>query len=163
EDAEEAPNEIIRLVSVIRGNVQFRMCCQPSFNYGTCPHQLQMSERNCTFLPADSNCSGITLCSTVAIAPQSQSIVSEFSLQAGEKAGFVLIGERAEGQLELNPLEQRFLRASNFWRAWLSKSTYKGRWREMVHRSALLLKLLISRKHGSLIAAPTFSLPEGIG
>jgi GH15 family glucan-1,4-alpha-glucosidase len=33
----------------------------------------------------------------------------------------------------------------------------------MVNRSGLLLKLLISRQHGSLIAAPTFSLPERIG
>src|SRR5439155_1002054 len=40
---------------------------------------------------------------------------------------------------------------------------YKGRWREMVNRSALMLKLLISREHGSLIAAPTFSVPEQIG
>ncbi len=45
----------------------------------------------------------------------------------------------------------------------MAKSKYKGRWREMVQRSALLLKLLISREHGSLIAAPTFSLPEKIG
>ena len=33
----------------------------------------------------------------------------------------------------------------------------------MVNRSALMLKMLISREHGSLIAAPTFSLPEQIG
>jgi GH15 family glucan-1,4-alpha-glucosidase len=50
-----------------------------------------------------------------------------------------------------------------FWKTWMAKSKYKGRWREMVRRSALLLKLLISREHGSLIAAPTFSLPEKIG
>src|SRR5712664_76472 len=60
-------------------------------------------------------------------------------------------------------LDQRFRNTAQFWKAWISKSRYKGRWREMVHRSALLLKLLISRKHGSLIAAPTFSLPESIG
>jgi len=29
-----------------------------------------------------------------------------------------------------------------FWRSWLSASRYRGRWREVVHRSALTLKLL---------------------
>jgi GH15 family glucan-1,4-alpha-glucosidase len=164
EDEEEAPNEIIRLVSVIRGSVQFHMLCQPRFNYGTCAHHLRISERNATFLPADNSCLGITLRSTMPIAAQSQDIVTEFSLQAGEKAAFVLAGADAEGQpLDLEELEQRSLRTVGFWKTWISKSTYKGRWREMVHRSALLLKLLTSRKHGSLIAAPTFALPESIG
>ena len=58
---------------------------------------------------------------------------------------------------------QRFQQTARFWKTWIAKSKYKGRWREMVNRSALMLKLLISRKHGSLIAAPTFSLPESIG
>src|SRR6202008_3144864 len=57
----------------------------------------------------------------------------------------------------------RFQQTVRFWKNWIAKSKYKGRWREMVQRSALLLKLLISREHGSLIAAPTFSLPEEIG
>jgi GH15 family glucan-1,4-alpha-glucosidase len=60
-------------------------------------------------------------------------------------------------------LDQRFRNTAQFWKAWISKSKYKGRWREVVQRSALVLKLLISREHGSLIAAPTFSLPESIG
>jgi GH15 family glucan-1,4-alpha-glucosidase len=58
---------------------------------------------------------------------------------------------------------ERFQETARFWKAWIAKSKYKGRWREMVLRSALMLKLLISREHGSLIAAPTFSLPESIG
>jgi GH15 family glucan-1,4-alpha-glucosidase len=60
-------------------------------------------------------------------------------------------------------LGRRFFDTAQFWKAWISQSNYKGRWREMVRRSALLLKLLISRKHGSLVAAPTFSLPEHVG
>ena len=59
--------------------------------------------------------------------------------------------------------EERFHETARFWKKWIAKSKYKGRWREMVNRSALVLKLLISREHGSLIAAATFSLPEKIG
>lgn len=52
---------------------------------------------------------------------------------------------------------------SKYWQSWISRSTYKGRWRESVHRSALALKLLIFEPTGAVIASPTFSLPEFIG
>src|SRR5206468_3453650 len=56
-----------------------------------------------------------------------------------------------------------FKETMNFWQGWLRKSQYRGRWREMVNRSALTLKLLTSAKYGSIVAAPTFGLPEEIG
>src|SRR5215472_5802752 len=50
----EQPNEIVRTVSVIRGNVHFEMCCQPRFNYAAGSHEVQVSDRCAMFLPADS-------------------------------------------------------------------------------------------------------------
>jgi len=50
------PNEIVRKVAVIRGDVRFQMCCQPRFSYATCGHQLELSEACATFHPFSSDC-----------------------------------------------------------------------------------------------------------
>jgi len=160
----EQPNEIIRTISVIRGNVHFKMCCQPRFNYGTSPHQTVISDHCATFLPAESRCPPMALYSSATLQQQAQDVISELTLAAGGTATFILGGLRPQGQQpEMEFVGKRFHRTSRFWKSWIAKSKYKGRWREMVNRSALMLKLLISREYGSLIAAPTFSLPESIG
>jgi GH15 family glucan-1,4-alpha-glucosidase len=163
QDAEQ-PNEIVRTVSVIRGTVQFHMCCQPRFNYAAGKHEIKISDGSATFFPEDNVCPPMSLYSTVAIEQQSKDVISDFTLKAGEIAVFVFGSSREKGQPpEIGLVGRRFLDTAQFWKSWISQSNYKGRWREMVHRSALILKLLISRKYGSLIAAPTFSLPESIG
>jgi GH15 family glucan-1,4-alpha-glucosidase len=160
----EHPNEIVRAVSVIRGNVRFEMSCQPRFNYAAGKHELRISDRYATFFPADSVCPPMSLYATVSLEQELQDVTSAFTLKAGERATFIFGSLRPEGQLpEMDLVDRRFFDTAQFWKAWISKSNYKGRWREMVQRSALLLKLLISRRHGSIVAAPTFSLPESIG
>ena len=52
---------------------------------------------------------------------------------------------------------------ARFWRGWLHRSTYTGRWREMVARSAITLKLMTYAPTGALVAAPTTGLPEQVG
>jgi GH15 family glucan-1,4-alpha-glucosidase len=164
EDDAEQPNEIVRMVSVIRGNVRFKMHCQPRFNYAASGHKTEISDRCATFFPADSISQPMALYSSVALGQHAQDAIADFSLQAGGTATFVFGGLRPQGAPpEMELVEKRFQQTGRFWKAWIAKSKYRGRWREMVQRSALMLKLLVSRKHGSLIAAATFSLPEKIG
>jgi GH15 family glucan-1,4-alpha-glucosidase len=159
------PNEIIRTVTVVRGGVNFKMLCQPRFHYASCGHTIELQDQCAIFTPLDhANCPPMAVYSTIPLHREGQDATAEFRLSAGESVTFLFGRTRSpEQQPEMELLGERFHQTARFWRKWIAKSKYKGRWREMVNRSALMLKLLISREHGSLIAAPTFSLPEEIG
>src|SRR5262245_45893984 len=80
------PNEIVRLVKVIRGNANFQMLCQPRFNYGASPHTLRLAGRCASFLPVDNRIPPLSLHSTVDIAAQADDVTASFNLRAGEQA-----------------------------------------------------------------------------
>ena len=85
----------------------------------------------------------MSLYSTVSLEQQSHDVKATFTLKAGEKANFIFGAPRAKGQPpEMDLLEHRFFDTAQFWKAWISQSNYKGRWREMVNRSAITLKLM---------------------
>jgi GH15 family glucan-1,4-alpha-glucosidase len=160
----EEPNEIIRRVAVVRGEVKLTLRCRPRFNYAMCGHTIQLNDRCAIFTPESSTCPPMGLYSSIPLDQEAQDALARFSLRGGEVATFIFGGVRPPDQTpEMERLEGRFHETTRFWKQWIAKSKYRGRWREMVNRSALMLKLLISRRHGSLIAAPTFSLPEEIG
>src|SRR6516225_2217916 len=114
------------------------------------------------YLP-DSN----VLFSRFPLARQGAGVATEFLLRPGEPSTFIL--RQVEGDGDSGLLEARLVgtelltQTLEFWRRWLSKCRYQGRWREMVTRSALTLKLLTFAPTGAIVAAPTCSLPEEIG
>ncbi len=106
----------------------------------------------------------LRLRSSVLLKTENGEATAEFKLRTDESAWFIL--EEADGESPSeNPdyVSEAFKETMNFWLAWVAHSNYRGRWREMVNRSALTLKLLTSLPHGSIVAAPTFGLPESIG
>jgi GH15 family glucan-1,4-alpha-glucosidase len=70
----EQPNEIVRTLTVIRGEVDFKMRCQPRFNYGTCDHTVKIEEGCAIFSPAINSCAPLGLYSTIPLRQQSQDV-----------------------------------------------------------------------------------------
>ena len=108
----------------------------------------------------------LTLSSSVEIdAPAARDdaatapVLATFELAEGESVFFAL----GETELDMAGCEEAYERTLDYWRAWSAASTYDGRWREHVERSALTLKLLTHGPTGGIVAAGTTSLPEVIG
>jgi GH15 family glucan-1,4-alpha-glucosidase len=156
---------VIRRVQAIRGSMTFRLECRPAFNYGRDPHTLALHKNSAHF---HSSALGLRLGATIPLQPHDHSVVTEFTLEEGEEVDFCLqhIEDAQTADSSFCPesqAEELFKQTVDYWRRWLSTCTYTGRWREMVYRSALVLKLLTFQPTGAIVAAPTCSLPEGIG
>jgi GH15 family glucan-1,4-alpha-glucosidase len=164
EDQEQGRRQLIRRVQVVRGSMAFRMECSPAFNYARDQHQIEVARWGASFTSPQLS---LGLRSKIPLKQDGKSVTAEFTLKAGDMAIFVL-GEIKEGlgyQVLLQEQEaiDLAMKTVMYWRKWLSRCTYTGRWREMVQRSALALKLLTFKPTGAIVAAPTCSLPEGIG
>jgi pentatricopeptide repeat protein len=157
-------HQLIRRVKVVRGEMNFRMECSPAFNYARDDHKTEVTKGGACFRSAQLS---LGLATDVPLRSESNRAVAEFSLQEEQMAVFVLrqIESGADCGLTLSERQEQelFMQTVEYWRRWLSKCTYTGRWREMVQRSALTLKLLTYEPTGAIVAAPTTSLPEGIG
>ena len=158
------PEELIRRVSVVRGRVPFRLECRPAFDYARAKHQTNLSEQVARF---DGPNLSLGLATTVPVRLENDGVVADFTLDEGEKAVFVLRRLRPEDRQGPCPgadlAEDLFRNTVAYWRRWLARCTYAGRWREVVQRSAITLKLLSFEPTGAIVAAPTCSLPEAIG
>jgi GH15 family glucan-1,4-alpha-glucosidase len=156
--------QVIRQVEVVRGEMEFRMECSPAFNYARDEHETEIVPGGATFRSAQL---GLGLATEVPLRLQGRGVVAEFALREEQMGVFALRemrpGENRGSSLTEREEDELFMQTVAYWRRWLSKCTYTGRWREMVHRSALTLKLLTFEPTGAIVAAPTTSLPEGIG
>ncbi|HET6173275.1 MAG TPA: glycoside hydrolase family 15 protein [Gaiellales bacterium] len=152
---------IVRRIDVVRGSVRFEMRCAPAFDYARAPHRLAVDGLLATFLSGDKMCE--LRSPTIPLAASGDSAVAGFTLARGERASFVLSVGKPGLMWDEGAVEQAFRDTVEFWRNWIGQSRYRGRWREMVDRSAITLKLLTYLPTGAVVAAPTTSLPEQIG
>jgi GH15 family glucan-1,4-alpha-glucosidase len=166
-------HRLVRLVRGVRGTMRFRMEIQPRFDYGRKPHKLELYDPDGALFVSDD----LTLTLHRADVPgrslreQGTSLERDGdglriikTLQEGGVAGVMM--ESAGGPpRSVHPQEllDLFNDTVRFWRGWLGRSTYNGRWKEQVTRSARTLKLMTYAPSGGLVAAPTAALPEQVG
>ncbi|MCE7060808.1 glycoside hydrolase family 15 protein [Dyadobacter sp. CY343] len=165
-DQMDKSNAIVRQVKTVRGNITFQASCEPAFDYASASHTTELRDECVYFNADDEDGTVMRLISDVPLQIKKNAGYAEFTLKQGKTAYLVL--ECGKNQVEgENPIEaykeKTYQETVDFWRNWSKKTTYKGRWTSTVNRSAITLKLLTSREKGSMVAAPTFSLPEEIG
>jgi GH15 family glucan-1,4-alpha-glucosidase len=156
-------SRIIRTVRAVRGEIPVKMECFPAPDYARFRPEVILSDNNRSagFAGGDYR---LRLQSTREMSKKDGRAEAHFTLEEGKCACFMFTC----GQCEEVPFEEKTLfdlqeETAKYWRDWVSQVNYGGRWPEVVRRSALALKLMTSGKHGSIAAAPTFSLPETIG
>ncbi len=164
----EANCALVRSVVVTRGEIPFRMRCQPRFDYARAEHRVDGTKHEITFTSKSDPVLSFRLISDVPMVIDGNDVYAEFTLAEKETAHFVIEAATVEKQQSVKKALHHYTvddfdKTLNFWKNWTGKSKYNGRWREMVSRSAITLKLLTSCEFGSMVAAPTFGLPSVIG
>jgi GH15 family glucan-1,4-alpha-glucosidase len=165
-------HRLVRNIRVVRGVMRFAIEVQPRFDYARKPHKADVTEHGVVFAS-----DGLEL-TLHGIASEGSSLAESGitlervgdglrwtrTLREGEIGGVVLESMGGTPR-RVTPEEAQQLQddTARFWRSWLHRSTYTGRWREMVARSAITLKLMTYQPTGAIVAAPTAALPEQAG
>jgi GH15 family glucan-1,4-alpha-glucosidase len=155
-------HKITRVIRVVRGEMRFLVECRPRFDYGRAQHQLKLINGFAFF---ESENARLALRSSEPLEAEGDDIRGYLDLSSGEVAGLSLESGRVEDDRALSREDvlAAYHQTVQFWRSWLEAGQYRGRWREAVERSAMMLKLMTYAPTSAPVAALTAGLPEQIG
>ncbi|CAO5173723.1 alpha,alpha-trehalase [Frankia sp. AiPs1] len=171
-------HRLIRVARVVRGSLPFELLCRPRFDYGRASHTLRHLDDGSMVFQGPGTDLRLQATAPVTLHPDGQDVSARFTLNAGELAAVVLTSTSTSGDGDgdagrhghrggppptVESIVKAFDTCRAFWLDWLRASRYRGRWHEMVTRSAITLKLLTYAPTGAPIAAATMGLPEQIG
>ncbi|WP_345814123.1 glycoside hydrolase family 15 protein [Paraburkholderia sp. PREW-6R] len=152
------PNCVIRIVRMVHGSMAFNLRCTPRFDYARARHETKGVDEGVEFATSDLT---LYLHSKLPLHIVDGAAHAEFELRDGQTTGFAF-GDAAALRDKPFDCETALADTISYWKNWSQQSTYRGRYREVVLRSALTLKLLSSSEHGAIVAAPTFGLAEAL-
>lgn len=155
-------HRLVRAIRGVRGTVEFDVRIEPRFDYGRQSHRTEVSGTSARF---ETNELTLDLTSTWPLVHHGGDARAHFTVEEGQLGGMVLESGN-EGHPTVfggGEVAQLLDDTMNFWRRWVGRGIYRGRWREAVYRSAITLKLMTYAPTGALVAAPTAGLPEQVG
>lgn len=158
------PSAIVRQIKSIRGDITFKVFCVPAFGYMMSEHTVWHENDELVFFSETEKLT-LKLKADVPLHIKKGTGYAEFTLKESETAHIIMeIIQDDKVAADLAHYKAHGYRKTvDYWREWISQTSYQGRYDEIIKRSAITLKLLTSAEFGSVVAAPTFGLPETIG
>jgi GH15 family glucan-1,4-alpha-glucosidase len=158
-------HQIVRVLRAARGTVRFTMDLQPRFDYGRGEHTIELTGNGAVFRSSTLDLTLHTVRhDSLTLGQCDNGVRATWTLREGDTAGVVLESRAVEPrQLAVAEVTELTSQTARFWQRWVRRSSYTGRWRDMVTRSALTLKLLTYLPTGAPVAAATMGLPEQVG
>jgi GH15 family glucan-1,4-alpha-glucosidase len=155
-------HRIVRLVRGVRGEMALNFHCAPRFDYARGQHAVVITEHGAVLIGPGTT---LTLHGAEGLERCGDDVKLTRVVRPNDVVGVILESdaETPPRPVGADELERLFEETATFWRSWIGRSTYRGRWREMVDRSAMALKLMTYAPTGALVAAPTAALPEQPG
>jgi GH15 family glucan-1,4-alpha-glucosidase len=153
---------LVRLVQGDSGHVAMRSEFAVRFDYGALvPWLSRLADGG---LAAIAGPDMTVLRAPIALSGDHRKIVGQFTVKAGETVALVL----CYGLSHLEPpppldARQALAETEAYWRGWSRQARPAGRYSQAVTRSLIAVKALTHRPSGSMVAAPTTSLPERLG
>jgi GH15 family glucan-1,4-alpha-glucosidase len=161
----DSPHSIVRSLTCVRGEVEYKVECQPALDYARARHDTKLVSGGASFTAASGP--SFALRSPVPLVEHGPGVRTSLRMKEGETAAFTFVlvpQDRIANPFDgLGDPDEQLRRTLEFWQRWVARCSYRGRWWEMVCRSALILKLLTFAPTGAIVAAPTMGLPESIG
>jgi GH15 family glucan-1,4-alpha-glucosidase len=161
----DAPHEVLRLVEGVSGTVDMTMQLAPRPEYGLVRPLFRMEEDGGRTFGGPNQ---IAVSAGVPVEIEDSTMRATFTVGEGDRVGFGLHWASVVSARPMacppDRVAARIEDTIEGWRSWEDDhDIYDGPHREIVRLSARVLKGLTFRPTGAIVAAPTASLPEGVG
>jgi GH15 family glucan-1,4-alpha-glucosidase len=154
--------DVVRIVEGVRGSVEMRSELVIRFDYGSVvPWVRRVGDTRFAVAGPDALC----FRTPAHTRGENMRTLSEFTIEEGERVPFALtwFPSHQDPPERIDP-EVALAETESFWRDWNATRTIDlpPEWRDLLHRSLMVLKTLTYAPTGGIVAAPTTSLPEWI-